>query len=214
MVNTPNSYSGGPGFKPRPGEGLFWGVSCVFSVTLSKGRYNTSKAGYDRFITTPFRFTIHLSSLHSTLYSLSHWKSVIEKLQTNQISFTLQFSNYFASQVQVLRVSNSVLSARLFRINKHSSSALVTPCIGQSHKLPTCHCATNSGFHNTILRPTDLCTLSHVAACHCTRSIHCMAVTSLPSTDCQTDSTDWLAQTDRLFIIPSLLLDYSRQIGF
>jgi hypothetical protein len=212
MVNTPNSYSGGPGFKPRPGERLFWGFSCVISVTLSKGWDSTSKAGYGRFITTPFRFTIHLSSFHSTLYSLSHWKSVTEKLQTNQISFTLQFSNYFASQAQVLRVSNSVLSARLFRINKHTP--VLRWSLLASASLTSSPLVTALGTQDFTIQFFDLCTLSHVVACHCTRSIHCMAVTSLPSTRCQTDSTDWLAQTDRLFIIPSVLLDYSRQIGF
>jgi hypothetical protein len=34
--------------------------------------------GHDRFLPQPFQFVIHLSSSHSTLYSLSYWESVVK----------------------------------------------------------------------------------------------------------------------------------------
>jgi hypothetical protein len=50
------------------------------------GQYqdSTLKLGHDHFPPNRFQFVIHLSPFHSTLYSFSYWKSVIEKLQINK----------------------------------------------------------------------------------------------------------------------------------
>jgi hypothetical protein len=57
-----NLTEGFRGFRQSPGE----------------GRVSTLKIGHDRFLPNPFQFIIHLSSFHSTLYSLSYWKGVVK----------------------------------------------------------------------------------------------------------------------------------------
>jgi hypothetical protein len=73
VVNTPASYSGGPGFKisaRRPAilAEVFRGF---FSVPSGECIDSALKLGYNRFLPNPFQFIIHLSSFHSSLYSLS-----------------------------------------------------------------------------------------------------------------------------------------------
>jgi len=48
------------------------------SVPPGKFWDSTLKLGHDRFLPNPFQFIIHLSPFHSTLYSLSYWKSVVK----------------------------------------------------------------------------------------------------------------------------------------
>jgi hypothetical protein len=79
MVNIPASYSGGPGFKSRPGDRLSWLRYFVVFLSSSKQMQgSTSKLGYDHFLPHPFQFIIHLSSYHSLQYSLSYWKNIIK----------------------------------------------------------------------------------------------------------------------------------------
>jgi hypothetical protein len=60
-----------------------WGPSYMFSVLPGKSWDSTLKLGHDHFPSHPFQFIIHLS-LHSTLYSPSHWKTSLNKQQTNK----------------------------------------------------------------------------------------------------------------------------------
>jgi hypothetical protein len=78
LVNNPASYSGGPRFKFRPGDWLSWPRFHGFSQSLHA---NTRIVPYIRSQPTPslsFQFIIHLSSFHSTLYSLSYWESIVK----------------------------------------------------------------------------------------------------------------------------------------
>jgi hypothetical protein len=59
-----------------------WGFSRFFSVLLGECRDCTLKLGHDSFLPNPLQCIIHLS-FHSTLYGLSYWKSIVNKLQTN-----------------------------------------------------------------------------------------------------------------------------------
>jgi hypothetical protein len=71
------------GFKYQLEDVLSWLRAFVApSVPLGKYRDSTFKLGHDRFLLNPFQSIIHSSSFHSTLYSLSYWKSVV-KLNTN-----------------------------------------------------------------------------------------------------------------------------------
>jgi hypothetical protein len=54
-----------------------WGFM-FFSVLTGKYRDSTPKLGHYRFLPNPFQFIIHLPPFHSTLYSLSHWRSVLK----------------------------------------------------------------------------------------------------------------------------------------
>jgi hypothetical protein len=80
VVNTPASCPGGPGFNSQPGDRLSW--LRVFVVFLSPSR---RIPGYQLKIrprplpSNSFRFIIHLLPYHSTLYSLSNWKSVVKQ---------------------------------------------------------------------------------------------------------------------------------------
>jgi hypothetical protein len=51
------------------------GYPGVFVVLLSLSRQIPEyylKLGHDRFVTQPFRFIVHLSPFHSTIYGLSY----------------------------------------------------------------------------------------------------------------------------------------------
>jgi hypothetical protein len=67
MLNIHSSYLRGLRFKFRP----WLGASVVF---LRPSR-QCLKLGHCGFLPRPFQFIIHLTHLHSTLHSLSHWKS-------------------------------------------------------------------------------------------------------------------------------------------
>jgi hypothetical protein len=55
VVNTPSSYSRGPGFRYRPGDRLSWlRFSSFFSVPEDKCWDSTLILGYERFFPTPF----------------------------------------------------------------------------------------------------------------------------------------------------------------
>jgi hypothetical protein len=76
---------GGPGFKSRPGDRLSWlRFLCFSSIPPGECRDSTSTLGHDRFLPNPFQFTIHSSAFHSTPYSQSYWKSVVN-YTTNKI---------------------------------------------------------------------------------------------------------------------------------
>jgi hypothetical protein len=60
VVSSLASYSGGPGFKSRPGGRLPW--LRVFMVFLSPSRQMLGqylKLGHDRFLPHPFQFIVH-----------------------------------------------------------------------------------------------------------------------------------------------------------
>jgi hypothetical protein len=78
LDDTPASCSGGLGFKSRPEDRLFW--LSVFVVFFSPSRQMPGlflKLDHDRFLPHNFQFIIHVSSVHSTLYSL---KASLNKL--------------------------------------------------------------------------------------------------------------------------------------
>jgi hypothetical protein len=75
LVNTYASYTGGKGFKSRRGDRLSWQRFFLGFSQSVQAKYLAF------FLPYPFKFIIHTSPLHSTLYSLSHWKSVFK--QTN-----------------------------------------------------------------------------------------------------------------------------------
>jgi hypothetical protein len=78
-VSTPASYSGSLRFKSRPGDRLSWlSFPLFFPVPPDECRDSTLKLGNNRFLSNSLQFTIHLSPLNSTLYSLSYWKSVVK----------------------------------------------------------------------------------------------------------------------------------------
>jgi hypothetical protein len=68
-VNTPVSYSGGPGFKSRSGYWLSRGFSWFSSVPKGNCLYGILKLGHDRFLPHPFQTIVHtrISQLYSTL---------------------------------------------------------------------------------------------------------------------------------------------------
>jgi hypothetical protein len=84
LLNALASYSLGPGFKPRPGDRLSWLSFLWFYAVLPRKCWDGAlKVGHDIFLPYPFHFVIHLSTLHSTLRILSHWKTSLNKLETN-----------------------------------------------------------------------------------------------------------------------------------
>jgi hypothetical protein len=88
LVNTPASCSGGPGSDLVPKTGCpDWGFSCFSSVPPGKCRDRTCVLGNCRFLSNPFQFMIHLSSFHSTLYSLQFLKSVVKSATNRCLSF-------------------------------------------------------------------------------------------------------------------------------
>jgi hypothetical protein len=82
VVKTPTSYSGSPGLKSQSGDRLSWFFLWFSSVRAGKFCGSTSILGHNRLLPHRFQFIIHLSPFNSTLYNLSHWKSVV-KLTTN-----------------------------------------------------------------------------------------------------------------------------------
>jgi hypothetical protein len=64
VVSIPASYSGGRGFKSRPGDQLFWLRFLVVFLSPSRqmpGYY--LKLGHDRFLPHPFQFIVHYHPL-------------------------------------------------------------------------------------------------------------------------------------------------------
>jgi hypothetical protein len=103
VVNTPASYSGGPGFKRRPGDRLSWlRVFVVFLSPSRPTRESALKLGHDRFLPKPFQYVIHLLPLQSTLYSLSFRKK--KALLSEKLPI---FSSFLASYIGTLSLSNS-----------------------------------------------------------------------------------------------------------
>jgi hypothetical protein len=89
VVNTRASYSGGPGFWSWPRNQQLW--LRFFVVFLSSSRRMLGQ--YLKIRTQPLpskssQWIIHLSPYHSTLYSLSYWKSVVTQ-STNTLSVVL-----------------------------------------------------------------------------------------------------------------------------
>jgi hypothetical protein len=74
VVNTPASYSRGPGLKSRPGyQQCCLRFSRSSSVPPGEYRDSTLKLGHYRLLPNPFKFIIiNLSPFHSTLYD--KWK--------------------------------------------------------------------------------------------------------------------------------------------
>jgi hypothetical protein len=68
-----------------------------FPLSLQANTGIVPKLGNDSFLPHPFQFTIHLSHLRSTLYSLSYWKASLTKLNTckNSPIETNLFTPYF-----------------------------------------------------------------------------------------------------------------------
>jgi hypothetical protein len=85
--NTCASCSGDPQLKCRPIFRLSWMRAFVVFLSLSKQLAELRlKLRHDRFLPRPFQIIIHPSSFHSTLYTLSHWNSVVKHITNNQIS--------------------------------------------------------------------------------------------------------------------------------
>jgi hypothetical protein len=61
-----------------------WGFLWFSSVPSGKCCDSNLKLGHDSLLPHPFLFIIYISPLHSTLYNLSHWKALLNKLQTNK----------------------------------------------------------------------------------------------------------------------------------
>jgi hypothetical protein len=61
VVSTAASYAGGPELKSQPENG-----------------YSDLKLGHDSLVSNPNLSFTGLSFLHSTLHSLSYWKSVVK----------------------------------------------------------------------------------------------------------------------------------------
>jgi hypothetical protein len=57
VVNTP--YFGGPAFKCRPGERLFWG--CSWFPSVPAGKLRDGVLGHDWFLPHIFQYIIHVS---------------------------------------------------------------------------------------------------------------------------------------------------------
>jgi hypothetical protein len=76
VVNTPASYSGGPGFKSPSRDRLSW-LSFIVGF-ISPSRQMSAyylKLIQDRFLPHPFQFIIYLLPFHSMLYILSLLKT-------------------------------------------------------------------------------------------------------------------------------------------
>jgi hypothetical protein len=84
MVNTSATYLGGPEFKSRPENRLFWLRFLVVFLSTSRQMLEYyPKLDYKRFLPHPFQFIIYLSPVHPTQYALSHWKSVVKQVPTS-----------------------------------------------------------------------------------------------------------------------------------
>jgi hypothetical protein len=91
VVNTPDSYSGSPGFKSRPGYRLPWLRFPWFSsVPPGEFRDSTLTLGHDRFLPNPSQFIVHLSPFHSTLHSATCWQSSLNEPQIRKYTAKLK----------------------------------------------------------------------------------------------------------------------------
>jgi hypothetical protein len=87
VFNTLASHSGGPVLKFRLGDQLSWQVFVVFLGLSRQMPVQYLKLGHERFLPHPFQFIIQLPSFHSTIYILSYWESVLNKLKTSCFLF-------------------------------------------------------------------------------------------------------------------------------
>jgi hypothetical protein len=81
VVNNPALYSGGPGFKSRPGDRLFWGFR---GITPGEFLDSAFKLGHHLFFPNPFPFIIYLPPFYSTLYSPGFWKRVVKYISNKR----------------------------------------------------------------------------------------------------------------------------------
>jgi hypothetical protein len=74
-----------------------WGFPWVSSVSPGKCWDSTLKLDHDRFLPHSLQFIVHISTLYSTLYNLTHRKASLNKLQrkkqTNKQNKLLYISN-------------------------------------------------------------------------------------------------------------------------